>query len=278
MLEIPHSWRVSVAYILEKYQAAKVLVVGDRDTGKSTYCRFLIGELGKAGQQVSFVDADIGQKDLGPPGTISLGTLEEDGLSISPQPVSLYFVGSVNPRGNFLPMIIGTREMTDLAKTPFTIINTTGFIEGSGRTLKIFKIESVRPNVIIALQKENELESLLEEVSYIDTIRLKSSQLAHGKSLVFRTEARRQAFIRYFQNSKSIHLGKAHFITQRRDDKSLLGRLCGLASSNGRCLGVAIVHNDSPESIEVISPVTEVKISVLQLGNMWLGPEWNELN
>lgn len=50
-----------------------MLVLGGTERGKSSYCHFLVQQLCGASARVAFVDADIGQKDVGPPATVSLG-------------------------------------------------------------------------------------------------------------------------------------------------------------------------------------------------------------
>ncbi|MDA8254075.1 MAG: Clp1/GlmU family protein, partial [Betaproteobacteria bacterium] len=65
-LHIPVAWQHSAARILAK-NWRRVLVVGAADRGKSIYCNFLVNALLREGRTASFVDADIGQKDVGPP-------------------------------------------------------------------------------------------------------------------------------------------------------------------------------------------------------------------
>ena len=49
-----------------------VLVIGATDVGKSTFCRFLIERGVTSKLKVGFVDADVGQSQIGPPTTIGL--------------------------------------------------------------------------------------------------------------------------------------------------------------------------------------------------------------
>ena len=54
--------------------------------------------------EVAFVDADIGQSNLGPPAAVTLGyPISPVDLSAVP-PVAYYFVGSTGPIGRFLPL------------------------------------------------------------------------------------------------------------------------------------------------------------------------------
>jgi polynucleotide 5'-hydroxyl-kinase GRC3/NOL9 len=93
-IDIPASWRRSANAILTQ-RPGKVLVMGGTDCGKSTYSDFLTACLSGAGVTVGFVDADIGQKDVGPPATITLARVEPEGGLARTRPTALYFVGSV---------------------------------------------------------------------------------------------------------------------------------------------------------------------------------------
>ena len=82
-----------------------VLLIGGMDTGKSTLSRDLLGAALAAGRPAAYLDADVGQKTVGPPATISLKVvrsqedLEPDMLA---RPDALYFVGSTSAQGHLL--------------------------------------------------------------------------------------------------------------------------------------------------------------------------------
>jgi polynucleotide 5'-kinase involved in rRNA processing len=62
-------WRAVVKNIVEHAGAKeglKVLVLGDSNAGKSTFCLYLANRCISAGMKPCIVDSDIGQSDLGP--------------------------------------------------------------------------------------------------------------------------------------------------------------------------------------------------------------------
>ena len=71
-LEIPEDWEAAAETILDA-EWRKVFLLGAADVGKSRFCRFLSERLLAAGHGVALVDADIGQKDIGPPAAVTLG-------------------------------------------------------------------------------------------------------------------------------------------------------------------------------------------------------------
>ncbi|MGE5771637.1 MAG: Clp1/GlmU family protein, partial [Hyphomicrobiales bacterium] len=71
-LHVPPEWEAAASEIFER-RLRTVLVIGDSAVGKSSFCRYLMGALLARQAEVAFVDADIGQSNLGPPATITLG-------------------------------------------------------------------------------------------------------------------------------------------------------------------------------------------------------------
>ena len=77
-----------------------ILIVGNSDTGKSTFAVYLINEALKNGLRPCIIDADIGQGDLAPPNAIGGALIYAqitDLRDVNPQFVE--FVGSTTPTG-----------------------------------------------------------------------------------------------------------------------------------------------------------------------------------
>lgn len=200
-LHVPQAWRETAETILAE-RLRKVLVLGAGDRGKSTFCKFLVRELVAAGHRAALIDACIGQKDIGPPATITLGHAEGTADTAAMQAEHFYFVGSTSPLGRLLPMVVGTSKLARLADAPFVVIDTTGFVEGPGRVLKSYKIEAVEPDLIVAIKRREELESILSAYATYRTIRIRPSRHARPRDSWQRFEARRDAFAAYFKNAQ----------------------------------------------------------------------------
>jgi polynucleotide 5'-hydroxyl-kinase GRC3/NOL9 len=213
-IDIPADWERSVKKILLN-NWRKILVLGAVDRGKSTYCKFLSHRLMEAGFKVAIVDADVGQKDIGPPATITLGYPELFQELAIIKPASLYFVGTTSPVGHLLPMVVGTRRIVDSSRAFFTIINTTGLIHGVGRILKSYKIELIRPHAIVAIEENNELKSILRAYRNHRVIQITPSSMAASKTIQERTAAREKAFHNYFAQAAEISLDLKKIIFQR---------------------------------------------------------------
>jgi polynucleotide 5'-hydroxyl-kinase GRC3/NOL9 len=279
-LHVPPDWEAAAAEVLER-GLRTVLVIGRSSVGKSSFCRYLAGFLLAQQAEVAFVDADIGQSSLGPPATVTLGYLTPS-LDFSAAPVaSYYFVGSAGPMGRFLPLVIGTASLAREARAAFVIIDTTGLVNESGRVLKNYKIEAVRPDVIVAVERANELASIRMANRHVPIMSLKPSRKAHGKDDHDRIEVRRLAYARHFAGASLLELPLDPLVFQRtllfggklteldgaiyaeRSAEGLVivgmptapppgskvlpsgferNLLCGIADAAGRCLGLGIIE------------------------------------
>ena len=204
-IHIPSWWKHAAERIL-KNRWRKILVVGASDRGKSTYCLFLCRTLCEAGFPVAFVDADVGQKNVGPPATISLAVLEGKWDLSTWQPERLYFVGNTSPVGRMLPMIVGTRKMVDAADTPFVVVDTTGLVHGPGRILKAYQIDSIQPDAVVCIEHHQELEPLVRSHPTVNIIRIGASRHAVLKSRQERAAARERSFRAYFNSAGDVNL------------------------------------------------------------------------
>lgn len=167
-MDVPADWHQATDRILgEARPGLVVMVVGATDTGKSTFCRYLASRLAKAGVLVGLVDADVGQSTIGPPAAISGGLV---GGPLAPgtmvEPAASIFVGSVSPMGHLLPCVTGTKRVADRLREfgagAILVVDTSGLIlGGAGRSLKEHKFDLLQPQVVVAIQRDRELQQLV---------------------------------------------------------------------------------------------------------------------
>lgn len=205
-LDIPEDWEAAAEAILDA-DWRKVLLLGAADVGKSSFCQFLCERLLAAEHDVALVDADIGQKDIGPPAAVTLG-YPRLGTPLSDTPVAgLFFAGATSPIGRLLPLVLGTVLLAGEARATVTLVNTTGLIACNGRVLKGYKIEALRPDVIVAIERCIELTPILAAHWHRHILRLAPSPRARGHSRSQRRAARERAFACYFQGAARIEFG-----------------------------------------------------------------------
>ncbi len=207
--QLNHEWEQLARRVVAAQQL--VLVIGSSDAGKSTFCRFLADVAVAEGLKVGFVDADIGQSEIGPPTTIGLKCfappmetpIERDGRADA-----LYFVGAVSPRRNLLEVVTGTRRMVDAARDAecdFIVVDTTGYVhDNAAIVLKQHKIELLQPNHLVCIGRSTELEQITAGYSqqrWLAVHHLLPHPRVRSKSNKARARHRKSRLSAYFADS-----------------------------------------------------------------------------
>jgi polynucleotide 5'-hydroxyl-kinase GRC3/NOL9 len=187
-----------------------LLVLGASDSGKSTLTAVLASAAVEAGRATAVVDSDVGQSSFGPPACVSLARVTAPLASLSElAPAALDFVGATSPVGHLLGFLTSVEAMVKAARAggaETVVVDTTGLIAGPiARGLKGQKIRRLDPDVVVALQAEEEVEHLLapyQARSRPRVLRLRPSRLARSRSREQRAEHRRRAFAAYFAEGR----------------------------------------------------------------------------
>ncbi len=88
-------------------------------------------------------------------------------------------------------------------------------MHGPGRVLKSYKIEALRPDLIVALEREDELRPITEAFRRRRILRLEPSPAARRKSAEWRRGVRERAFARYFAGAAERHFDVGRLAFQR---------------------------------------------------------------
>jgi polynucleotide 5'-hydroxyl-kinase GRC3/NOL9 len=193
------------------------VAIGGIDAGKTTFCALLANHAMQSGLSVAVVDGDMGQSEIGPPTTVGLGIVESPIKSIGElEPRALYFIGSTSPFGYLLATTVGVKLLTEKAlclKKQLIVVDTTGLIVGTAaRKLKTHKIELLHAGHIVAIQKTDEAEHILQLFDSCECCRvhrLTPSPHVKPKSQTLRTQRRATRFHEYFED------GHTHDISLR---------------------------------------------------------------
>jgi polynucleotide 5'-hydroxyl-kinase GRC3/NOL9 len=218
-----------------------VVLLGASDSGKTTLCRVLAEHWTTAGRTIGLVDGDIGQSSIGPPGTLGLAIISPDcPLTPHPSPLAMHFVGSTSPPGHFLPHILGTQTLVQSAinqGAEIVLVDTTGLISGAvAASLKWHKLQAIRPQHLLALQRQGELEPILhlmEGQADMQIHRLPVSARVARRSHATRRAYREERFREYFASAsqhdlqwKDLRFSRLWLNTGRRvsrDELAVLG-------------------------------------------------------
>lgn len=214
----------------------RILVLGASDTGKTTFCRYLIDAATSAAMKVALVDADIGQSQIGPPTTVGMKlyinadtnnttqsktnnlesasnpfeiTKNNSKIELDSDADAIYFVGALSPQRNLLPILTGTRLMVDSATkagADFIIIDTTGYVhDGAATMLKQQKIDLISPNHIVCIGRSKDLQRIVGSYHNLNMLTihyLLPHKLVRTKSSDTRKRNRQRKFKEYFEESE----------------------------------------------------------------------------
>ena len=203
--QVNQHWEKLASRIVKPQQV--VLVIGSTDVGKTTFCRFLADAAVDQGLKTAFVDADVGQSQIGPPTTIGMKSLAPGSSPVQFNGIAdhLYFVGDLSPRGHYLEMLTGIRLMVDRARetaADFVIIDTTGYIlDAPAIMLKQHKIALIRPDHVVCIGRSNELGQITACYSQQDWLNIHNlvpHRNVRSKSSKARSRYRKAQFDVYF--------------------------------------------------------------------------------
>jgi polynucleotide 5'-hydroxyl-kinase GRC3/NOL9 len=265
-------------------QKRTVLLVGGLDTGKSTLSRMLLRAGVDAGRPSAFLDADVGQKTVGPPTTISLKAVRSL-ADLEPETLAradaLSFVGSTSPQGYLLPVVTGVVALAQRAReggADLLVVDSGGLVSGiSGQILKYHKVEMLRPDLVVGLQRGEELQPLLGVIQRFfstEVVSLGVHPDVVPTTVEQRAENREAAMRRYF--SAELHRWRVKptvfmpALPPMFNLANLDRLLVGLSDGDGGYLGIGYLEYGPEDGVlRLISPVAEGP-KALRLGSVRL--------
>jgi len=207
--DIPSAWEPAREVARE---GGALLLIGDVDTGKSTLAAVLANDALGAGRTVAVVDADVGQSSIGPPACVGLAFPKGEIASLEGLAAdAIDFVGACSPGRHLLQLAASAAALTRQAReaqAETIIIDTTGLVSGGvGRALKGAKVRLLDPDVVVALQEEDEVEPLIahyEARARPRAVRLRPSRRVRERSRDERAANRQRHFASYFRDAREI--------------------------------------------------------------------------
>jgi polynucleotide 5'-hydroxyl-kinase GRC3/NOL9 len=272
--------------VVERALASRgvILLVGGLDSGKSTLASRIARASIEAGLQVGFLDADVGQSTVGPPATVGLrmcrSVQDLDPASLA-RADRLAFVGATSPQGHLLPLVVGTRLLLDEAReqgADTVVTDTTGLVSGVyGQLLKFHKIAVLRPDLVVGLERGEELQPLLGVVrrffaAEVLTLRVHADVVP--ASVEQRATNREDSMRAYFREPlQRFRVKPTVFVPALPAlfDLAVLDHLLvGLSDGKGSCIGVGYLEYLAEEgALRLISPVAEAPKALI-LGSVRL--------
>lgn len=265
--------------------ARTALFLGGLDSGKSTLARATAAFALRLGRTVAYLDADVAQKTVGPPATVGMKHIRvPDDLTLErmAEADALGFVGSTSPQDHLVPLVGALQRLKDRARTEgadLLIVDTGGEVSGiRGQLVKYYKVDALHPDLVIALQRGEELEPILGVVDRffgIESVRAPVHPGVQPTSVEERMAMREKAMARYFDSAplQRFRVRPTVFMPTLPplfDLQTLDRLLVGLSDGHGGFTGLGVLeHVPEDGGLRLISPVAEPP-KALRLGSVRL--------
>ena len=275
------AWTAALARVRD---ARVVLVLGESDSGKTSFTTYLAGALVAAGHSVAVVDADLGQSVIGPPTTVGLGELRAPVARLGDAGLrGLAFVGATSPIAHVRPTVAATGRMTEQARrlgVEHILVDTSGLVQREiGRLLKQQKIDRVAPDLVLCLQRDGECEHILHAYAAgaPAVLRLAVASAVRQRSADERRRRRESAFATYFADARQVELdlGRVVLGEPRRPGDAfddIQDVVAGLDGAAGETLGLGVVRavDLARRAIVLETPVPADGIAAVRLSGVRL--------
>jgi polynucleotide 5'-hydroxyl-kinase GRC3/NOL9 len=265
-------------------EARTVLFVGGLDAGKSTLARATAAFALRRGRTVAYLDADVAQKTVGPPATVGLKHVREpDDLTLErlSSADALGFVGSTGPQGHVLPLVGALARLRDRARgegADLIVVDTSAMVSGIwGQLVKYYKVDALEPDLVVGLQRGEELEPVLGVIQRFFGVELVTLPVHAGvvsTSVEERSRQRERSMAAYFGDElQRFRVKPTVFMPSLPplfDLRELDRLLVGLSDGSGGFTGLGYLeYVPDDQGLRLISPVAEPP-KALRLGSVRL--------
>jgi polynucleotide 5'-hydroxyl-kinase GRC3/NOL9 len=204
---VPESWQTVVKKVLAtESKPVVVMIVGAIDVGKTSFCMYLANIAIRKKLHVAFVDADLGQSDLGPPSTIGSCKITRPIRDpFETEAEDICFVGVTNPSSALNEVISGITKMTAKALklgVDLVIVNTDGWVEGEDAVrYKLALAKRIKPSMLVGIQEQSELTFLLGALPEIQSVAIESSSATRKRDREERKLLRELGYKKYLKDA-----------------------------------------------------------------------------
>ncbi len=291
-ITIPKSWEQGYERLRElRRKPVVALVVGEVDSGKSSFCTFLLNKLVSDGCRVAVLDEDLGQSDIGPPATIAWASVQEPITDLfSLDPLGVVFVGSTSPVGAQRKTLeAATQLKTEILtweKVDFLVVNTDGWILGEEATqFKLQVIKALNPDVVFCLYKLEAPQLFCEYIEKTQPsfkiVQVESPVTVRERNMERRRNLRELGFANYMTNARLQTYPLSQIEAETENGFELANaenRLVALCDAKKRFLGIGVLRRvDSQRKIAKIFTAVKEKPSTVILGKVKLDHALREI-
>ncbi|MCU0644163.1 MAG: polynucleotide 5'-hydroxyl-kinase [bacterium] len=289
LITIETDWRRLLEIISAESGRKIVYVIGANDSGKSTFCHFLIDHLSEK-FLTAYIDGDPGQSSIGPPTTVGL-KLYKNSNKDKHDPF-LWFIGATTPRGHLLQTLAGIKKLSEKAiqlGAQRIIIDSCGFVlDRAAREFQFQLIHLLQPDHIAVFETNPNIIKWLSNFRRhpaIEVHRFPISKSVIPRTIEQRKQYRDEKFKQYFETAKlqEIHLQQIGFYGRVPDLKNpgyFRNRLVALCDAENYVLtlGIAQEIDLANKKFRLIAPeFCPNEVAFIYFGSMYLSGEGKQI-
>lgn len=252
----------------------RVMVVGPVDVGKSSLCQLLLNYAVRMGRRPVFIDLDVGQGYIGIPGSMGALLIErpadiEEGFPL--QAPLVFHYGHTSPANEKLYNKISSKiaeitkqrfEKNKKARASGCVINTCGWVTGTGYRILVHAAEAFEVNVIVVLDQERVYNDLKKQFgNKVQVVHLPKSGGVVVRSQEMRRNSRDNRVRDYFYGKKS-NLYPHIFEVKFSEIKIFK---IGAPAVPDSCLPLGMTPDQNETKLVAVQPGRDLKHCVLAL-------------
>ena len=284
---VSQSWEEPVKAVLDSQQKpVTVLVLGKVDSGKSSFCTYLVNKLVNAKGKVAVIDGDLGQSDIGPSGTVGYAIMQKPVTQLRNLKLqNAFFVGVTSPLLAIAKTIEGLAQLKGEVlqhQVDFIVINTDGWVSGDlALRYKTALIKELKPDIVVGVTVQNELDDLIDNLNVL-VLKVYASPFLGVRTAEKRKLLRETTYARYLEAAKvqcyplsQVMVEPRGSLPQKQDPEK--GLLVGLYSGT-KLLGIGVLReiNNVRKVLKIQTPVVR-KTTKIVLGKVWLDKKGREI-
>jgi polynucleotide 5'-hydroxyl-kinase GRC3/NOL9 len=205
---VPPSWKESCEEFTNlQTKPVTAMVLGAVDSGKTSFCTYLVNEALGEKRKVAVLDGDLGQSDIGPPSTVSYAFVTRPITDLfSLRAKNAFFIGETSPSkvmDKVITALVSLKKEVLANNAEFVVMNTDGWVDGEcAVNYKIHLAEELTPDVIFFIQQKDELAPLIKGLEKFKGVVVESPSAIRQRDIEKRRSLRELGYIKYLGNSK----------------------------------------------------------------------------
>jgi len=284
---VPNSWGKPLESIRNMRKPVVVMVLGKADSGKSSYCTFLVNNLVDGKCRIAVLDGDVGQSDIGPSGTVSYALSSKQIAELYDLKLeNAFFVGVTSPimaLDRTLDGMIAMLAEINQKAVDFVIVNSDGWVQGEiAIRYKTALIKELKPDIIVGVQAQDELNDLIpyidQKVVLVETPSSLSQRTAEKRKML-----REMTYMRYLKDSKLRSYPTNKLVVEPRNTplekwEPEKGLLVGLFDFGNQFLGIGVLREiDQRKKALKVQAAVLSEPSRIVLGRVRLDENFREI-